>query len=84
MKYETATSIKGWVALLIVGVGSLYGISVQAPGHKMPERIAVGLILLIGMTIGLGWVRGRKRIRAMQRRARTLRAGLSRAGLWTS
>ena len=81
MTYQTSTSIKGWIALLIVGIGSLYCISASAPGQALQDRLVAGSILLFGLMLGLSWMRGRKRIRGMERRMRTLRTGLRRIGL---
>lgn len=81
MTYQTSTSIKGWIALLIVGIGSLYCISASAPGSTLQDRLVAPAILLFGLMLGLSWMRARKRIRNMERKMRTLRHGLRRIGL---
>ena len=81
MTYQTSTSIKGWIALLFIGIGSLYCISAIAPGSVLQDRLVAGSVLLFGLFLGLSWMRGRKRIRTMERQMRTLREGLHRIGL---
>lgn len=83
MTYQTSTSIKGWLALLVIGVGSLYCISAQAPGHTLQDRVVAGLILTVGLWLGIIWLRNRKRIRRMERQTQTLRNGLRRIGVRT-
>jgi preprotein translocase subunit SecG len=83
MRYESASSIKGFVALIVIGVGSLYGISAQGAGHTLEDQVVAGLMLFVGICIGLSWMRSRKRIRQMARHAQLLRKSLNRMGLQT-
>lgn len=78
MRYETATSIKGWVALLVIGIGSLACISAFGAGHTLQDCAVASLILFVGFGIGISWLRGRKHVRKIQHHARMLRKGLSR------
>jgi len=72
------TSIMGWVALLVVGVGCLCGISAQGPGHTVRDRATAGLIFFVGANMGISWIRSRKRIRQKEHQAQMLRKGLDR------
>ncbi len=78
MKSGIFTSIMGYVALLVIGSGVLFGISAQGPGHTVQDRAAAGLILLVGVAMGISWILSRKRIRAMESQARMLRTRLYR------
>jgi hypothetical protein len=78
MKSGILTSIMGYVALLVIGSGVLFGISAQGSGHTTQDRAAAGVILLVGAAMGITWMRSRKRIRATDYQARMLRARLYR------
>lgn len=78
MKSGILTSIMGWVALLVIGSGVLWGISAQGPGATEQDRATAGLILLVGAAMGITWMRNRKRIRAIERQARLARTRLYR------
>jgi hypothetical protein len=78
MKSGVLTSIMGWVALLVIGSGVLFGISAQGPGGTEQDRAAAGLILFVGVAMGISWILSRKRIRAMEYQARMLRTRLYR------
>ena len=78
MKYGIFTSITGWVALLLVGIGALCWISAQGPGHTLQDRETASLILGVGVILGIGWTWSRKRIREKEHRARMLRRSLGR------
>lgn len=78
MKYGIFTSIMGWVALLLVGIGILCWISAQGPGHTLQDRETASLMSGVGVILGIGWIWSRKRIREKERQARMLRRGLHR------
>ena len=78
MKYGIFTSIMGWVALLLVGIGILCWISAQGPGHTLQDRETASLMSGVGVILGIGWIWSRKRIREKERQARVLRRGLHR------
>lgn len=78
MKYETFTSIKGWVALLVLGIGFLCCISALGPGHTLQDRAAATSVFFAGVGIGISWIRSRKHIRETEYQARMLRKGLYR------
>lgn len=78
MKYGIFTSITGWVALLLVGIGVLCWTSAQGLGHTLEDRAVASLILGVGVILGIGWAWSRKRIRENERQARLLRRGLGR------
>ncbi len=78
MKSEIFTSIMGFAALVVIGSGFLYAISVQGPGHTVQDRATAGLILFVGAVMGITWMRSRKRVRAMGNQARMLRKRLDK------
>ena len=78
MKYRIFTSIMGWFALLLAGIGILCWISAQGPGHTLQDRETASLMSGVGVILGIGWIWSRKRIREKERQARMLRRGLHR------
>jgi hypothetical protein len=78
VKFAIFTSIMGWVALLVTGSGCLWCISALGPGQNVQDRATAVLILLVGVAMGITWIRSRKRVRAMENQARMLRKGLYR------
>jgi hypothetical protein len=78
MKFGIFTSIMGWVALLVIGSGVLWGISAQGPGATVQDRATAGLILFVGVAMGISWIHSRKRIRTIEYQARMLRTRLYR------
>ncbi len=77
MKYETVTSIKGWVSLIVAGLGSLGCISAYGVGHTLQDCAIATLVLFFGFALGISWMRARRHIRAMQYQSRTLRKGMN-------
>jgi hypothetical protein len=78
MKSAILTSIMGYVALLVIGSGVLWAISAQGLGATVQDRATAGLILLVGVAMGITWMRSRKRIRALEYQARRARTRLYR------
>ncbi len=66
MRYETLTSIKGWVGLIVTGIGSLSCLAAYGAGHTLRECAVATFILFLGLGLGTSWMRGRKHIRESQ------------------
>lgn len=82
MKYETYTSINGWLALLVGGIGFLRCISAQRRGNTLQDRAAASSTFFVGVGMGTSRIRSRKRIREIEYQAQMLRKGLDRIRQW--
>ena len=72
MTAEQVSKIKGWLALVLLVIGSAWNWNLAVSSLRRPARLPASFIVLVGLLVLVSWFRGRQRIRDDQLLASSL------------
>jgi hypothetical protein len=75
MQLETVSKVKGTVAATFLALSILLGLAIGDDPVKAPLYPVAGVLLVIGVLVGISWIRQRSHMRRIEYAARKLQKG---------